>query len=279
MSEVPRPKQGVRTPLDSRVQVRGWVKCDSGMKRPYNEDSTLFVQYVGSTGNNRLGGRLLAVADGMGGHERGDVASSLALKVLASSVLSNVFSSEDEMTPIDVLEKAFAEANEAVFNKGKDSSPKMGTTLVAAFIVGSELYVSNVGDSRCYVLIDDKIRQVTKDDSYVQELVDSGKITKDQAMTHPRRNEITNAIGIYPSTEFEVASAHVTSVNDIDYLLLSSDGLHGVLSDDEIASVVFSSNEVGSKSKELIDLANERGGPDNASLVLAHFEEKNSRMK
>lgn len=279
MSEVPRPKQGVRTPLDSRVQVRGWVKCDSGMKRPYNEDSTLFIQYVGSTGNNRLGGRLLAVADGMGGHERGDVASSLALKVLASSVLSNVFSSEDEMTPIDVLEKAFTEANEAVFNRGKDSSPKMGTTLVAAFIVGSELYVSNVGDSRCYVLIDDKIRQVTKDDSYVQELVDSGKITKDQAMTHPRRNEITNAIGIYPSTEFEVTSAHVTSVNDIDYLLLSSDGLHGVLSDDEIASVVFSSNEVGSKSKELIDLANERGGPDNTSLVLAHFEEKNSRMK
>ena len=279
MSKTPKPKHGVRTPIDSRIHVKGWVKCDSGKKRPYNEDSTLFIQYVGSTGNNRLGGRLLAVADGMGGHERGDVASSLALKVLASSVLSSVFSSEDNTGPIDVLEKAFTEANEAVFNKGKDSSPKMGTTLVAAFIVGSELYVSNVGDSRCYVLIDNRIKRVTKDDSYVQELMDSGAITREEAMTHPRRNEITNAIGIYPTNEFEVSSAHVTSVNDIDYLLLSSDGLHGVLTDEEIASIIFSSDSVDTKSKQLINLTNDRGGPDNTSLVLAHFEEKNSRMK
>ncbi len=264
-----------RNPRNLHARMNTFFRCNPGMKRTNNEDSTLVVQYVGSGGNHRSGGWLLALADGMGGHERGEVASSLALKTLASHVLSNSLplSSNDHKNPLTILEGAFAKANDAVFNKGSGSSPKMGTTLVVAYVVGVELYLCSVGDSRCYTLSDNEILQATRDDSVVQELVDAGKITKEQAMSHPRRNEITNAIGIYGTDEFEVSAFRAGSIKDIDYILLSSDGLHGILTDSEIAETIYSKEQsIRSASGELVNLANEKGGPDNISLILGLFK-------
>lgn len=240
------------------------------MKRSNNEDSTLIVQYVGSEGDILSGGWLLAVADGMGGHQKGEIASSLALRILAGYVTSNILSrsSGGVENYVGTLEEAFSEANKAVYEKGMKSSPGMGTTLVAALVDGFELYVCSVGDSRCYLLADEGISRITKDDSVVQELVDTGKITRKQAMSHPRRNEITNAIGIFPPEEFQVSAFHVGSILTFDYILLSSDGLHGVLSDEEIAETVYSHDSVAVASGTLVDLANEKGGPDNISIVL-----------
>ena len=228
------------------------------------------VQFVGSEGDILSGGWLLAVADGMGGHQKGEVASNLALRILARNIGTGMLSQSSAAGKdcVKTLEVAFSEANKAVYEKGMKSSPGMGTTLVAALIDGYELYVCSVGDSRCYLLSDGRISRISKDDSVVQELIDAGKITRKQAMSHPRRNEITNAIGIYSPEEFEVSAFHVGPILEFDYILLSSDGLHGVLGDDEIADAVYSHDSVAAVSGTLVDRANEKGGPDNISIVL-----------
>lgn len=253
-------------------------KCDRGIKRPYQEDSVRMSSfshsYDGSSGKCVRSGWLLTVADGMGGHEAGDVASKMALNSFYKRVMD--FSADlDLNTPDDfkrALEIAYSEANSLVYSEGGNGTRHMGTTLVLAFIVDNELFMGNVGDSRGYLISNDNILRATKDDSYVQELVDSGEITEEEAGVHPRKNEITNAIGIFPPDAFKCVVKYIGKVQDYDYILLCTDGLHGVVKDNEIVSIIkqFELNpDKMNIANKLIQLALKRGGPDNTTLILA----------
>lgn len=255
--------------------------CDRGIKRPYNEDSTFVLRYdlgfQGSAGKISRSGWILAVADGVGGHEKGDVASKLALttfsgQVMYSSVNTSLKTQNDFA---EILNLAYREANATVYEElGKGSSDPNhppGTTLVVANIIGSNLYVGNVGDSRCYLFSGGKITRATKDDSYVQELIDSGEITEVEARTHPRRNEITNVVGCYKPDVFTAKIDYIGSVTNYDHILLCSDGLHGVVTDKELVSIIYNNKTIKKSCIQLVELAKKRGGPDNISVVLAQI--------
>lgn len=258
------------------IGLKVGIICDRGVKREYNEDSTLVLRYdlgfEGAIGKIKRDGWILAVADGVGGREKGDVASRIALTTLSGQVMFSTvntsFKTQNEFS--EILSIAFSEANSSVINdSGGTDSQRPGTTLVVSYIVGSELYVGNVGDSRCYLLSKGKIKRITKDDSYVQQLIDSGEITEEEADTHPKRNEITNAIGVFPPNQFKSSVKYIGNIENYDYILLCSDGLHGVVKDNELASIIYKVKKVNHACRKLIELAKKRGGPDNITAVLA----------
>jgi serine/threonine protein phosphatase PrpC len=258
------------------------VICDRGVRRPYNEDSTLVLRFVqefkGSLGRTSRTCWILAVADGMGGHESGDVASRIALTTSGAEMLKQSVLTSIEKREIceNALTYAYNEANLKVLMAGEEMSKKPdykgrppGSTLVIAYVVGNELYIANAGDSRGYTLNGGKIKRVTKDDSYVQDLIDQGNISEEDARVHPRRNEITNAVGIFPPDQFKPSVNYLGNILDCEYIFLCTDGLHGVVTDSEISNIIYQSKKISTSCMKLLDLAKKRGGPDNISLVLA----------
>ena len=145
----------------------------------------------------------------------------------------------------------------------------MGTTSVCAIVTKNEVHLANVGDSRAYRVSDDEICRVTKDHSYVQALIDEGEITEEQAREHPRKNEITRAVGIMPS--IEVDTMKLTLDSD-ESLLLCCDGVIAHLSDDDIHKIIRDSPDPQTACQEIVDMANERGGSDNISLIILSSE-------
>ena len=232
----------------------------------------MIVQILRQAGDQRLSFRLLAVADGMGGAERGEVASRLTMSTLAtyaSEHLGDVLP-EDIDGHIQFLRDAFAAVNERVYSSRDPRVPdKMGATLVLACTIGPALFVGNAGDSRCYLFRGGRIERATKDDSLVQQLVDAGQLDASQARSHPKRNVITKAIGIVPPDRFRASVTHVGTALDIEHILLCSDGLHGVVTDEEIAHTVRAHGDPGVGAAALVDLAKRRGSTDNISVVLA----------
>lgn len=226
---------------------------DRGAVRDLNEDSVLMKQQNGYI--------LLAVADGMGGHNAGEVASMKAITGLSEYV-------SDE----NILENAEAELIRCVKEVNRDIYRAavttrgligMGTTLTAAAVVGEKACIVNVGDSRAYV-IGNTIRQITRDHSYVEELRQMGRITDEEARNHPGRNQITRAVG----TEDTVRVDYFEAVLDKgEILLLSSDGLTTMLSDDEILEAVKNAGDIQNACEILVKLANERGGTDNITVA------------
>lgn len=270
------------TGVNSLKGLKVGVMCDRGVKRPYNEDSALALRFTqefkGSQGRTSRKCWILAVADGIGGHESGDVASRIALTTSGAEICkqSILISNENKELFLNVLANAYSEANSMVLKAGEEISKKPdfkgrapGSTLVMAYVMGDELFFANVGDSRAYVLKPGQIKRVTKDDSYVQELIDEGTISEEQAMLHPRKNEITNAIGIFPPDKFKISTKCFGNITNIEYILLCSDGLHGVITDKEIYNIIYQNNKISNSCRNLVDLAKKRGGPDNISLVLA----------
>jgi serine/threonine protein phosphatase PrpC len=256
--------------------IEPYSKCEQ-MKRKYQEDSLRISKFefgYDGSGKYTRTGWLLTVADGVGGLNAGDKASKMALNSLHIRVMG--FSADININGIDdfkkVLEIAYSETNSLVFAEGENNSNKMGTTLVSAYIVGDDLFVGNVGDSRCYLIRRGDIIRATKDDSYVQELLDAGEITEEQAETHPQKNVITNAIGSAKSEAFRCAVNYIGKIQDYDYILLCSDGLHGVVKEREIISILQQYNlnpDIKHPAERLIQLAKQHGGSDNATFILA----------
>ncbi|SVD16526.1 uncharacterized protein METZ01_LOCUS369380, partial [marine metagenome] len=211
---------------------------------------------------------LLAVADGMGGHAKGEEASKIALNAIARTVIPELFND----TPFtELLEKGIQNANQNIldYTAKYPESSGMGTTSVCAVVKGNEVHLANVGDSRAYVISDDEIRRVTKDHSFVQSLVDQGEITEAESREHPQKNVITKAVGI--GTSIEADTMRLTLDSD-ESLLLCCDGVIAHLPDDDIHKIIRDSPDPQTACKEIVDMANERGGSDNISLIILSSE-------
>ena len=241
---------------------------DVGQVRTVDEDSILAADLSFGVNSESSKFLLLAVADGMGGHAKGEEASKIALNAIARAVIPDLLNN----TPFTkILEKGIQNANQDILDytaKNPEASG-MGTTSVCAVVKDNQIHLANVGDSRAYRVSDDEICRVTKDHSYVQALIDEGEITEEQAREHPRKNEITRAVGIMPS--IEVDTMKLTLDSD-ESLLLCCDGVIAHLSDDDIHKIIRDSPDPQTACQEIVDMANERGGSDNISLIILSSE-------
>lgn len=256
----------LQTPPALRLTVTQMT--DVGRRREHNEDSYLTMKFERCHLDRTETLAVLAVADGMGGHAAGEVASKLCLQVFGAQVLTAVqqwlnFNQPDWHK---VLRHATEEANRQVFTEAQAMHNNMGTTLTAGVVMGNRVIFANVGDSRGYLLQNGKLRQITKDHSYVQQLVDLGMITPEQARHHPQGHVITRAVGIEPEAEVDTFEEPLR-IGDL--ILLCSDGLVDMVEDAEIERVLLSEPDLQKATETLVRLANEAGGDDNITVVLA----------
>lgn len=229
---------------------------DIGMCRKMNQDSVYTSELpVGNLPN------LFIVADGMGGHNAGEYASKHTVDTIVSSA-----SSSSLVHPLDILSEAIKEANEELICISLQDASMwgMGTTVVAAVVAGDRLYVANVGDSRLY-LVNDEIRQVTKDHSYVEEMVRRGELDKEAAKHHPNKNIITRAVGVVKEIEIDFFE---TGLSLEDEILLCSDGLTNMVDDEDLRRIIKGQRDTVEKAERLIDAANRNGGKDNVTVVI-----------
>ena len=257
--------------------MKFYGKTDVGVRRTENQACFGIYEIL-------PGITLLAVCDGMGGVAGGAIASRIALDTFAQSMREHIIpdNPEDEPDLNSVglrfaLSASVSDANRAVYNEAKKSDGKlenMGTTLVALLMVENTLaYSLNIGDSRMYDISDGKITQLTKDHSYVQQLLDMGEITYEESLTSPMRNIITRAVGIEgdASPDIHSLSPAPGTPDAPRYILLCTDGLCGVVSDEEIAEIVCQDGELREKTEKLVAAANKAGGPDNITVVIAEL--------
>ena len=236
---------------------------DVGRNRNNNQDSIFFTnEPIGPLPN------LFIVADGLGGHNAGEVASAKAVEFIAEYV-RNFKAAEFVLAEnfLDLLVSAVQGANTKVCEIA-ETSPEMhgmGTTLTACIITGDKIFLAHVGDSRAYAITKDKINQLTADHSYVESMVRSGQITAEEALTHPDRHMITRVLGT--PLLFEV-DGEIKPLGDTKTVLLCSDGLTNMLDDNRIKEIVNGTGDVQHRANILIEEANKRGGLDNISAVL-----------
>ena len=237
------------------------VLTDIGKKRTVNEDSAA----VYTLSNGIL---LAVIADGMGGHRGGDYASTTAIRVIGEKFMeldTEEFEKEEQWA--EWLYEAVLHVNRLLYDQASaDEELKgMGTTLEAAVIRGRSCLVSHTGDSRVYAISKEGIRQVTRDHSYVNVLLDSGEITAEEAAIHPKRNWIMRAIGSEKSIEPDL---YTVELADETYLLLCTDGLSNKVDEKRMEEIIQSDADLRKKAVGLVDLANEMGGEDNISVIL-----------
>jgi protein phosphatase len=237
---------------------------DVGMVRTHNEDSISADPDIG----------LATVADGMGGYNAGEVASGIAVAMIPAEMRKLRAELDIERASDSEIEKRVEEqarkVNAAIFNAAEKDAQYagMGTTLVFALWHRNKVTVGHLGDSRMYRLRGDGIEQITKDHSWIQEQIDSGLLTEEQARTSKKKNLITRACGIDPNVVPEV---HTHPVEQGDIYLLCSDGLYGMVPDDEICLTVSSlKSNLTLAAQQLVQMANDNGGRDNISVILVH---------
>ena len=249
-------------------------ESDIGKTRDVDEDSVRVETSECIIKSKMRKVHLLIVADGLGGHQKGEEASEIATESIFrewSKELSNG-------TPFNlILEQGIQKANQNIldYTSKHPEASGMGTTCVCAMVEGNDVVLANVGDSRAYK-ISDEIHQITKDHSYVQGLVDNNELSKSEAREHQRKNEITKAVGL--SSSLEVDTMKLTLDSD-ESLLLCCDGVNDHLSDDEIQKIVRDSPDPDTACKKIVDMANEKGGLDNISLIILSAEESDKQVE
>jgi protein phosphatase len=226
-------------------------KSDIGITRKGNQDSFLILP----------GQSVYAVSDGMGGHAGGAQASAIAI-----DAIRRAFARKAEITR-DRANAALISANGLILDEAtRNNWEGMGTTFILVYLDGLMWQVANIGDSRVYVIKNGLISPLTRDHSLVAELLANGSITPNEAKTHPHRNVLTNALGAYDGPMIEWSEI---SAEDVDYLLLCTDGLHSMIEDNEILDITLTPElSVDEKTALLIDAANSRGGYDNITVIL-----------
>jgi serine/threonine protein phosphatase PrpC len=257
------------TPLLGRVLVG--MAQSTGIERTHNEDS-LFVLQGNAAGLEALPEfGLYIVADGMGGHRSGEVASAISVRAVSRRLFEDSIlqlMSIDPLTDVvplqDLMRTALEEANLAVVER----VPGGGTTLTAVLHLGHQITIGHVGDSRAYILTDSEARPITRDHSLVKRLEELGQLRPEEAEVHPQRNVLYRAIGQGANLEVDVFTLPIPRDS---HLLLCSDGLWGVVPDQEIRRIVSSAESPQKACDRLIDAANAAGGPDNISAVLIYF--------
>ncbi len=215
-------------------------------------------------------GVLMAVSDGMGGEQAGEVASALVVETLRKAMAASTGASEKDKAAITkTIEEAVTKANEEVFAAATDPGNRgMGATLTAVYIQGDTAYIAEIGDSRAYLIRGRRVRQMTKDQSFVQLLLDSGAISEEEAKNYPHKNIILQAIGQQKDLSTAVGKLELRRG---DRLILCSDGLSNKLTPEEMRETVCDATSLNLACTKLIALANERGGEDNSTVVLAQL--------
>lgn len=258
------PISGQR-PAQIGWQIAGLT--DVGLKRELNEDKLLMIE-AEMPGIGPYG--IYAVADGMGGHEKGEIASQLTLRAVQEQFTQHPPTSAD--TPFDDWLKAAATtANQAVLARqepGNTQERKMGSTLVMALVTAEQAHIANVGDSRAYCLNDEDIQQISEDHSLVERLIQIGQLTREEARVHRQRNVIYNTIGDKPN--LEVSLYHI-ALQPGDRLLLCSDGLSNMITDEEIFDISRSHALPAGACKRMVEAAKSAGGNDNITAIIVQM--------
>jgi len=241
--------------------IQAYATSDVGRAREINEDY-FSVSYP----NENI--QVFLLADGMGGYNGGEIASKLAVTTAKSYILTNYEKTEkDKKGLTELVRSASQYANMIVYDKAKETGNEnlrqMGTTLDICLIYQNKLYFAHVGDSRIYRLRKGYFRQLTKDDSYVQQLVDEGKITEEEAETHPEKNMLMKALGVSPYVEVD---AEDRGFMKDDVILMCSDGLTNMVDDSEIAQII--KENPTDATKLLVQRANDMGGKDNITAII-----------
>lgn len=235
-----------------------FAKTDKGQRRRMNQDYVFATnQPIGELPN------LFLLADGMGGHKAGDYASRYTVDSLKDYIMGK----QQPMPEIRLIQEGIGEVNRRLFQMSEENQNLngMGTTLVIAYIDGTSLTVGNIGDSRAYLIHGNSIRQITRDHSYVEEMVRRGLMRRGSQEYMSSRNIITRAVGIEPEVE---ADFFEVELSEGDYLLLCSDGLSNMVDNESIRTIVREQTSVQEKVQALIDMANINGGKDNIGIVL-----------
>ena len=267
---------------NGRIIVHVYGRSDVGRTREHNEDAFVIVDLTHGDATmplesrrEELGpkGSMFMVADGMGGAAAGEIASAMAVEIILGELRTNWMSAEASDTEafVRTIRQATRTANEQI-NSYAAHHPEyrgMGTTATIAGLLGDTLYLAQVGDSRAYIVRHGVARQITKDQSLMQKLIEAGEMTEEEAQHSERRNIILQALG--PEPTINVDLTHQT-VRRGDTLVLCSDGLSGQVTKDEIAAVVRDEPDLVKACNRLIDRANEVGGPDNITVILARFD-------
>ena len=239
-------------------------KTDIGRVRKTNEDRAIILM----NSDNEV---FLAVSDGMGGSEKGDVASKLTIDLLNASFKKKkrhryLFSDKRWITRTckSINKKIYSMAEKVKKTEKNSEKIGMGCTLVAVLISGERMMIANIGDSRAYMLKDGEIKQLTTDQTYVEYLLKTGKITEEGAKTHPDRHVLTNALGVYNSLSLSITDGPYHG----ESILLCSDGLYNNLDSKEIANILLTDERTDQKVVSLISIANHAGGSDNIGIAL-----------
>jgi serine/threonine protein phosphatase PrpC len=227
---------------------------DRGKHRPSNEDSLYVDEDAG----------LFILADGMGGHNAGEVASKLAVEATAQFVQKGLRAGKEVE---EVFRDAFASANKSIFQKALNNPAweEMGTTLLMAFTIDHQVIIGHVGDSRAYLISKGNIERFTEDDTFVYEWLKEGLITKEEARSHHARHGLTEALGVTDEVEVHLA---IWPWEREACLLLSSDGLTDMIEDEEIIAIVESASDPQQACNKLVIAANREGGEDNITVIL-----------
>lgn len=238
------------------------AKTDIGSVRPNNQDSYAAGELPNSVA-------WAVVCDGMGGASGGNIASSTAVKIISERITSSYKAGMGGSSIKNILTSAIAAANIEVFDESRadEALAGMGTTVVAAVISDGVLYVAHAGDSRAYILSKGLLKQITKDHSFVQEMVDTGRLTPDEAKDDPRKNIITRALGVGDELRVDFCEEFI---DKDDVVLICTDGLTNYVSIEEIISLT-SDGKFNDFSERLVNKANENGGGDNITVVTLSY--------
>lgn len=248
--------------------MKAVFKTDQGKVRQNNEDN-------GGTFVNRDGYRLAIVADGMGGHRAGDVASKMTV-----SHLQEKWEQSDGINTAELAEEWLKtnvlEVNQLLYEhaRSNEECEGMGTTIEAVIATENFTTIAHVGDSRCYILNDIGFQQLTEDHTWVNELVRTGQISKEDAEHHPRKNWILRALGTEQDVKIDIKTI---MFEEGDYLLICSDGLSNKVNNNEMVQVLQNPDSLEQKALELINMANDNGGEDNITLIILEFNNENER--
>jgi len=261
------------------IDIEIFGKTDVGLIREHNEDNFLIADVTANVRTNdgrdtlrlKLGdkGALLLVCDGMGGAAAGEVASQMAVDSIYDALSGAEPQQRDAFARL--VRRSVERANEKIFIQSRDNQSErgMGTTCTVAALVDDTLVVAQIGDSRCYILRDGKLAQVTKDQSLAWQLIEAGAMTADEAKAFEHANIILQALGVQERVEVVLSQVQLRKG---DVALLCSDGLHGPVTDEEILAVLIGEQDLQKAGESLIGKALDRDGPDNITVVLARFD-------
>ncbi len=253
-----RPEPGQEEAREATVEITWHGITDQGVTRPQNEDSLMMTDISGDA--------LFVVADGMGGHDAGEVASAIAAATVAAAVRSAQGRKRD---PLATVEQAVQRANAAVRQEASSRRSNMGTTLTAALVSAGTAYIASVGDSRAYWIENGSISQVTRDHSLVAALVAAGKLTPEEARDHPKANLLVRTIG---SDETVKVDTFTLPLRRGGTLLLCTDGLWGEVPDEDLRRICADEQRTEVVCARLVQQANDRGGRDNITAIVAKVD-------